>query len=159
MKELRADASAPVAASPAECTEFLSAVDRYPTWHPRLIRQAEVLERAGDGTPVLANATVELALGPIVHDVHLVITVAVERGERVTLTRVPYEPSDEERFELAWRVEADQSTVLHLELMADVEIPRFVPVGPLGGKVAQGFVDAASRALGASSPSASASSS
>jgi hypothetical protein len=159
VRELRVEASAPVAATPEACTELLAAIDRYPSWYPRLIRQAEVLERDAGGEPKLARATVHLALGPVVHDLHLVMAVTVEPGKRVTLTRVAHQASDEERFDLAWRVESGSRTALHLELSAYVNVPRFVPVGALGGQLAQGFVDAAKRELEGSSPNTSASSS
>jgi hypothetical protein len=158
MRDLRVDASAPVTASPEACTQLLAAIDRYPSWYPRLIREAEVLERNADGEPTLARATVHLALGPVVHDIHLVLVVSVERGRRVTVTEVPHE-EHEERFELAWSVGAGPPTSLHLELYAHVDVPRFVPVSALGAQLAQGFVDAASRELEGSSPNAPASSS
>lgn len=159
MKELRASASAAVVATPEACTQLLAAVDRYPSWYPDVIREAEVLERAADGTPERVRATVHLALGPIARDFLLVLLVAVEPGRRVTLSRVPHEPSDEERFELAWRVDGGPPTTLGLELTAELEVPRLLPVGAVGGPLAQAFVDAAKRALDDSSPNASASSS
>ena len=159
MKELRASASATVSATPEACTQLLAAVDRYPSWYPDVIRDAQVLERAADGTALRVRAVVHLALGPIAHDLALVLAVAVERGRRVTLSRVPHEPSDEERFELAWHVDGGPPTRLRLELSAQVEVPRLLPVGGIGGPFAQAFVDAASRALDGSSPNASASSS
>jgi hypothetical protein len=75
MRDLRVNASAPVAASPEACTQLLAAIDRYPGWYPRLIREAEVLERNAGGAPALARATVHLALGPVVHEVHLVLAI------------------------------------------------------------------------------------
>jgi ribosome-associated toxin RatA of RatAB toxin-antitoxin module len=159
MKELRASASAAVAATPEACSELLAAVDRYPDWYPDVIREAEVLERAADGTPQRVRATVHLALGPIARDFPLVLLVAVEPGRRVTLSRVPHEPSDEERFELAWHVDGGPPTTLRLELAAELEVPRLLPVSAVGGPLAQAFVDAARRALEGSSPNASASSS
>jgi ribosome-associated toxin RatA of RatAB toxin-antitoxin module len=159
MKELSASASATVAATPEACTQLLAAVDRYPDWYPDVIREAEVLERAADGTPERVRATVHVALGPIARDFRLVLLVAVEPGRRVTLSRVPHEPPDEERFELAWNVDVGPPTTLRLELAAQLEVPRFLPVGGVGAPLAQGFVDAARRALDGSSPNASASSS
>jgi hypothetical protein len=72
------------------------------------------------------------------------------------MTHVRHE-GHEERFDLAWRIQPLPPTSLHLELSAYVDVPRFVPVGALGGQLAQGF--AASRELDGSSPNASASSS
>jgi hypothetical protein len=159
MKDLRASAAATVAAAPEACTALLAAVDRYPSWHPDVIRDAEVFERDGNGTPVRARATVHLALGPVAHDLALLLDVAVEPGRKVTLTRVPDEPSDAERFQLTWQVDPGPPTRLRVELSAHVDVPRFLPVGGVGDSLAQGFVEAASRSLAGSSPNASASSS
>jgi hypothetical protein len=159
MKDLRVSASATVAATPEACTALLAAVDGYPSWYPDVIREAEVLERDRGGTPVRARATVHLALGPIVHDLELLLTVDVEPGRHVTLTLVTDHPSDTDAFKLSWTVDPGPPTRLELELSARVDVPRFLPVGSLGGPLAQGFVDAASRALAGSSPNASATSS
>jgi hypothetical protein len=159
MKDLHASASATVAAAPVACTALLAALDQYPGWHPDVIRDAEVLERDRDGTPVRARATVHLALGPVARDLALLLAVAVEPGRKVTLTRAADEPSDPERFQLTWRVDPGPSTRLEVELSAHVDVPRFLPVGGVGDSLAQGFVEAASRALAGSRPNASASSS
>ena len=159
MRELSADASTTVAATPEACTELLAAVDRYPSWYPEVVRDAEVVERGSGGAPARARATVHLALGPIDRDFELPVEVVVEPGKRVTLTRVPHEPSDEERFELAWRVAGGPPTRLSLELSANLDVPRLLPLGGVGERLAQGFVGAASRALDGSSPNASATSS
>lgn len=159
MKELSASASATVAATPEACTELLAAVDRYPDWYPDVIRDAEVVERAAEGTPQQVRATVHLSLGPIARDFPLVLVVTVEPGKWVSLSRVPHGPTDEERFEVAWHVDGGPPTTLRLELAAELEVPRFLPVAGIGGAVAQGFVDAARGALEGSSPNESASSS
>ena len=159
MKDLHATASATVAASPEQITALLADVEGYPRWYPDLIRDAETVERCADGTPTRARATIHLALGPLVRDFAMELAVTVVPGQSVTLTRVPHEPSDPERFEVSWRVQPGASAQLLLELAANVDVPRLLPVGTLGEQLAQGFVDAASRALAGSSPNASASSS
>jgi hypothetical protein len=147
MRDLSVAADAEVDATPQECVEFLAEVDRYPSWHPEVVRSASVLQRGADGVPVRARADVHLALGPISHDLKLVLDVAVEPAREVRLTRVAGDACDEEQFTLVWQVEPGSPTRLQLELAARVDVPRFVPVGSIGGPFAQGFVDAASRAL------------
>jgi hypothetical protein len=159
MKVLSGSASAGLDVAPEACTALLAAVDRYPSWHPDVIREAEVLERGADGVPVTARATVHVAVGPLVRDFQLVMSVALEPGRRVTLTRVPHEPTDPERFQVDWRIGRSAQTRLSVELAARLDVPRFLPVGAIGDALAQGFVEAASRALEGSSPNASASSS
>ena len=130
-----------------------------PSWHPGVIKDAEVLERGDDGLPATARATVHVAVGPLVRDFQLRVAVAVESGRRVTLTRIPHEPSDPERFQVDWLIEPGAQARLSVELTARLDVPRLLPVGAIGDSLAQGFVEAASRALEGSSPNASASSS
>ena len=81
MKALEASASANIAATPEQCTAFLAAVDGYPRWHPELVRDAETIERAADGTPTRVRATIHLALGPLVRDFEMLLAVAVTPGQ------------------------------------------------------------------------------
>jgi hypothetical protein len=147
MKELSASASASVGASAERCVSFLAEVGEYPSWYPSVVRSASVLERDASGVPALARADVHLALGPISHDLGLLLGLTVEPGREVVLRRVASDASDAERFSLVWRASVGSPTVLHLELSASVDVPRFTPVGAIGGPFAQGFVDAAARAL------------
>jgi hypothetical protein len=158
MKELHGSATQTLGATPEECTALLAIVDRYPSWYPEVIRDAEVLERGADGVPVRARTTVHVAVGPLVRDFQLLVTVAVEPRRQVTLTRVAHEATDPEQFQVKWLVEPGPQTRLSVELTARLDVPRFLPVGGIGDSLAQGFVDAASRALADSSPNASASS-
>jgi hypothetical protein len=159
MKELRGTASATVGADPEECTALLAAIDAYPRWYPELIRAGEVLERTPDGVPSRARTTIHLAVGPLVRDFELEVAVAVAPGREVTLTRVPHEASDPEQFRVDWRVHPRPQVRLDVELTARLDVPMLLPLGGVGDSLAQGFVEAASRALAGSSPNASASSS
>ncbi len=158
MKDLHASASATVAATPEQCRALLIAIDRYPHWYPEAVRKAEVIERDGEGNPSQARATVHVAVGPLVRDFDLLLSVTVSQRE-VKLSRIPHEPSDPERFEIAWQIAPGKPTDLELRLEARLDVPRLLPVGSVGEQLAQGFVNAASRALEGSSPNASASSS
>lgn len=156
MKDVHGSASAPVGETPEDCITLLAAVDRYPDWCPEMIREVDVLDRGGDGVPLRARTAVHVALGPVAHNFHFEIRVVVERGSGVTVSRIPDHASDPERLELSWRVAPGR---LQVELSARLEVPRFLPVGGLGERMAQEFVEAASRALAGASPKASASSS
>jgi hypothetical protein len=73
--------------------------------------------------------------------------MAVHRqGNNVRLARVPDDSRDGERFEVRWTLN-EHHVVLDLE--ASLDVPRFLPIGGIGDSVAQGFVTAAVRALGA----------
>jgi hypothetical protein len=126
----------------------VSAVDRYPSWYPETVRDAEVMVRDAEGRPSGVRTTVHVAVGPLVRDFELLLEVRVREGHEVRLSRIPNEPTDPERFEVVWRVGADgPPTRLELELAATLDVPRLVPVGGVGDRLAQGFVDAAKREL------------
>ena len=155
MKDLHGTASTEVSATPEECIAVLAAVDRYPAWYPDVIREVEVLERDGAGVPRRARTTVHLAVGPLANDYRFEITVKVGPSS-VVLARVADAPSDPEQLEVRWQVGQRR---LGVEVVARLEVPRFIPLGSAGPSVAQGFVEAARRVLDGSSPNASASSS
>ena len=76
MKDLRGTANAVVGAPRDACFALLQAVDRYPAWHPAVVREVEVLDRDGDGVAVQARTKLHVALGAIVKDFDLVMAVA-----------------------------------------------------------------------------------
>jgi hypothetical protein len=157
MKELHGSATGVTAAPLDECVRFFLAVDRYPTWHPDVVRSVDVLERDGDGQPTQARATLHVAVGPLVKDFNLILAVTFEGGRTVTLARMPHGPGDQERFGVAWHLDegggtARERTSIRLQLDANLSVPRLVPVGGIGDSMASGFVSAATRAL--SSPGA-----
>jgi hypothetical protein len=149
MKELSGSARAPVPASPEASLALLAAVDRYPTWYPEVVRAVDVVEREPSGQPTRVQTKLHLAQGPLAKDFDLLMTVAVQPPSMVSLTRVPHEPSDEERFEVIWHVDGSAQTQIRLDLRADLSVPRFLPIGGIGDAVAGGFVSAAARALAA----------
>ena len=148
MKELTGSASATTAASPEACMSLLTAIDRYPTWHPDVVKEAEVLERDADGHPTRARCKLHVERGPMTRDFDLVMSVKVDPAGTIELSRVPHEPADGERFNVTWRVEPAGGTRIRLELLADLDVPRFVPLGGVGDSIAEGMVSAATRALG-----------
>lgn len=148
MKDLRGDAAAPVPGSRSECFQLLAAIERYPEWHPDVIRQAEVTQRDADGQPEMARAIVHLGIGPVRQDFPLVLEVTSMPEREVRLTRVRHDASDAERFSLRWQIEAGPPTRLTIELRARLDVPRLLPLGGVGGSVAQGFLAAAQAELG-----------
>jgi hypothetical protein len=149
MKELTGSASAATAASPDEAVALLEAIDRYPDWTPEVVTEAEVLERDGAGHPTRARAKLHVERGPLTRDFDLLFDVNVDPGGTVALTRVPKQGSDNERFDVTWRVSGGgQSTQIALELLANLDVPRFIPLGGVGDLMAGDLVSAAKRALG-----------
>ena len=47
-----------------------------------------------------------------------------------------------------WRVSGAGPTQIRLDLAANLDVPRFLPLGDVGDSMAAGFVSAATRALG-----------
>jgi Polyketide cyclase / dehydrase and lipid transport len=148
MKELTGSASAVTAASPEECVALLAAIDGYPTWTPDVVKRAEVLERGPDGHPTRARAKLHVERGPLTRDFNLLFDVNVDPGRTVALRRVPHKASDKERFDVTWRLAGGQSTRIELQLVANLDVPRLIPLGGVGDAMAADLVSAATRALG-----------
>lgn len=146
MKELSGTAAATVSAPAPRCVALLADIERYPAWHPDVIRRAEVLERDGSGAPIRARATVHVAAGPLARDFDLLLDVTV-RPDGVRLVRVPHGTRDEERFEVDWEIREGASASIKVMLVARLDVPRLLPLGGVGESVAQGFVEAARRVL------------
>jgi ribosome-associated toxin RatA of RatAB toxin-antitoxin module len=147
MKELHGSASASVAAPIEACFALVEAVDRYPSWYPDVVRDAEIVGRDDEGHPTKTRATLHASVGPIVKDFRLLLAVTAERFSTVKLARIPHDSSDPERFEVIWRLQQGGETRIHLTLDANLSVPRLVPVGGIGDSMAAGFVAAAAAAL------------
>ncbi|HKO26846.1 MAG TPA: SRPBCC family protein [Solirubrobacteraceae bacterium] len=147
MKELTGNASATTAASPSESLALLEAIDAYPRWAGNVVKEAEVLERDGAGHPSRARAKLHVERGPLTRDFDLLFEVKVDAGGTVALRRIPHESSDKERFDVTWSVDGAQSTRIQLRLAANLDVPRFVPLGGVGDSMAADLVNAATRAL------------
>ncbi|HZE05895.1 MAG TPA: SRPBCC family protein, partial [Solirubrobacteraceae bacterium] len=115
MKELTGSASATTTASPEECVSLLEAIERYPAWHPNVVKEAEVLERDGDGHPIRARTKLHVERGPLTRDFNLLMSVSVDPSGTIKLSRIPHQPGDPERFDVTWRVERDNSSRIRLE--------------------------------------------
>lgn len=147
MKELRGHAGADVGVPVQRAFAVLHDLDGYRDWYPEVVREVRVVDRGDDGHPARAQATLHLSYGPIVRDFHLLLDVTVDPPTHVHLTRIPHEPSDPERFSVAWHVREALVTRLELDLMAALSVPRLLPVSGIGDSIAKGFVGAAVRAL------------
>jgi Polyketide cyclase / dehydrase and lipid transport len=147
MKELTGSASATTTASPDECLALLEAIDAYPGWASEVVKQAEVLERDGAGHPTRARTKLHVERGPLTRDFDLLFNVEVDAGGAVALSRIPHAPSDKERFDVTWKVAGGQRTRIELQLAANLDVPRFIPLGGVGDSMAADLLSAATRAL------------
>ena len=147
MKDLRGQATGTVLVRPEHCFAVLLAVDRYPQAYPEVIRRVEVIDRHANGSPLMAEATVSLGLGPVQRDFDLRVKLSWKKDRLVRLTRVPDDRSDLERVTLSWHISPGPPTRLTVRLRARLEVPRVIPVQGAGGVVARGLLEAASRTL------------
>jgi hypothetical protein len=148
MKKLHGEATALVEATTEECISVLAAVDQYTVWYPEVVREAKVLASGQDGSPTRAEVTLHVSRGPLERDFKLEMGVHVARPNRVVLTRIPHDSSDEEEFAVAWEIaKDDDSRRIRLGVDARLAVPRFVPLGNVGDDLAMGFVTAAARVL------------
>ncbi|MBV9366833.1 MAG: SRPBCC family protein [Solirubrobacterales bacterium] len=150
MKDLTGSASASTPATPERAMALLEDIDRYPAWHPEVIKEAEVLERDAQGHPTKARCKLHVERGPLTRDFDLIMSVHVDPSGTIKLDRIRNEPADAERFDVTWRVEGTPSTRIRVDLAANLNVPRLVPLGGVGDALAQGLVSAATRALASS---------
>ncbi len=129
----------------AQCLALVEAVDEYPAWYPDVVRTVEVLERDARGLPRRVRTALHLSAGPLTKDFDLLMAVTVEPPATVKLVKV----GGTAKFDVIWRLHDGPNTRLTLELDANLDVPRFVPLGGIGDSVAQGFVSAASAELAA----------
>lgn len=143
MKELRGNATALVSAPLDRCLALVEAVDRYPEWYPDVVRSVEVLERDAGGLATRARTKLHVSVGPVTKDFDLLMAVTVDQPGTVRLVKV----GGSAKFDVVWRLQAGDSTRLSLELDANLDVPRFLPLQGVGDSVAQGFVSAAQAEL------------
>ncbi len=132
----------------AQCLALVEAVDGYPAWYPEVVRAVDVLERDARGLPSRAQTKLHVSAGPMTKDFDLLMAVTVEPPATVKLTKV----GGNAKFDVIWRLTDGENTRIELQLDANLDVPRFVPLGDVGNSVAQGFVSAASAELARRGP-------
>jgi hypothetical protein len=147
MKALSGSAASDVTATTERCMAVLADVGHYPEWYPEVVRRVDVLERDGTGQATKAKTSLHVTHGPVTRDFNLTLDVQVQPPDVVRLVRIPHEPTDEERFEVNWRVRDGVTRRIELALAAVLPVPRFFPVGDIGDGLARGFVTAAAAAM------------
>jgi Polyketide cyclase / dehydrase and lipid transport len=147
VKELTGHAERTTPASPDQCMSLLEALDGYPNWYPEVVKSVEVLERDAQGRPTKAQTGLHVQHGPLTRDFNLLMDVQVDPAGMVKLSRIPHHGGDGEKFDVAWHVSGAGLTQIRLDLAANLNVPRFLPLGDVGKSMAAGFVNAATRAL------------
>lgn len=148
MKELYGQAAAEVPAPPERCADLLADVERYPEWYPDVVRRVVMSQPAKGGAGAQARTTLRVPGIPVLGEVSFTLAVQRDGDERVTLTRIGHGPDDHERFAVGWSVTPTPSgSRIEAALEAELSVPRLVPLGGVGQRVADGFVAAAARVL------------
>jgi ribosome-associated toxin RatA of RatAB toxin-antitoxin module len=147
MKDLSGSATAITQASSVKALALLEAVDRYPDWYPDVVKQVDVLERDAGGHPSKVQTKLHVQYGPLSHDFDLVMNVEIDPPSLVRMSRVPHHHADDERFDVTWHLDGSEAARLRVELLASLNVPRFLPLGDVGNSLAAGFVNAAANAL------------
>ncbi len=153
MKELHGRASGTAPASKQRCQDLLLAAERYPEWHPEVIRSVTLAQQPARARGQRVNAVVHVSFGPVARDLELMLDVGLDLAGAVRLDRVPYDENDDERFTVHWALDehADRAhTDIALEIAAQLDVPRFlpIPVHTIGDAFAGGFLAAAVAELG-----------
>jgi hypothetical protein len=143
MKELRGTAAALVPAPLEDCLALVQAVEAYPEWHPDVVRSVEVVDGDAGAVPRRVRTQLHLSVGPLTKDFELLMAVTVRAPTTVKLAKV----GGNAKFDVTWHLQDGANTRLALELEANLDAPRFLPLGGIGDSVAQGFVSAASTEL------------
>ena len=124
MLRLSRTATATVTAPPSRCMAVLRAVEAFPSW-ASLISEAEVLEPG------------RVRLKAHVMGVPLEMLCALEiTDDRAVLTRLPYDPGDDERYVATWTVGPGE-VGLHVE--AELDAPS--AAGFMRGRIERKLVD------------------
>jgi len=149
VKELSGSATGTTNASREEALALFAAVDAYPRWHPDVVKEVDVLERDSQGQATKARTKLHVRHGPITRDFDLTMAVQVDSpGGTVMLSRIPHHGRDGEKFDVTWRLSGAGPTQIRLDLAANLDVPRIVPLGGVGDAMAAGFVNSATRELG-----------
>ena len=127
---------------------LFEAVDATRAGTRRSSRTSRCSSATHDGQPTRVRTKLHVERGPLTHDFNLLMDVRIDPSGAVMLRRIPHDGDDGEKFEVTWRVSGAAPTQIRLDLAANLDVPRFLPLGDVGDSMAAGFVSAAKRALG-----------
>ncbi len=152
MKEIQGKATTTLLAPIENSFALVYAVEDYPRWNSEVFRAVEVLDRGADGAASKARAKLRVARGRFARDFELIVAVRAEPPKAVYIERIPHGPSDQERLQLTWALQAaqpeDGRTQLALSFAtALTSLPSLLPLGGAGDQMARSLVEGVARAL------------
>jgi ribosome-associated toxin RatA of RatAB toxin-antitoxin module len=145
MKELSADVTGTTSAAIDRCYAHLLDVEHYPNWYPDGAKQVEVLTRDEQGRPLTVDAVLAAVAGPLRKDFPVRLQVESTPITRIALARIADERGNHEALTIAWGLRdlGADGTEVTVELAARLDVPPFLPLGPVAREVADGFLQAA----------------
>ena len=150
MREISATSQGETPTPIERCFERLVDIAGYPSWYPTGVKRAEQLEQGPDGRPTKVAATLALTSGPIQRDFSLEFGVTTERPTLIELRRLPHgSGGGADLVVISWRLRelAADRTELTVAFDAELDVPRFLPLGGLADGIAGGFLAAAIASL------------
>jgi ribosome-associated toxin RatA of RatAB toxin-antitoxin module len=145
MRDISATATG-VATEPIDSVfSRLRDVEHYPDWYPDGAKRVEVLERDVDGLPLRVDAVLAAIAGPLRKSFDVRLAVQTERPTSVALVRIADDRGDHEALTISWTLRelASDQTEVTVEMTARLDVPPFLPVGPVAQEAAGGFLAAA----------------
>jgi ribosome-associated toxin RatA of RatAB toxin-antitoxin module len=145
MRDISATATG-VATQPIDAVfSRLRDVEHYPDWYPAGAKRVEVLERDADGLPLQVDAELAAVAGPLRKNFDVRLAVQAERPTAVALVRIADDRGDHETLTISWTLRelASDQTEVTVEMTARLDVPPFLPIGPVAQEAAGGFLAAA----------------
>jgi ribosome-associated toxin RatA of RatAB toxin-antitoxin module len=145
MREIKATstgvANQPVAVAFAK----LEDVEAYPTWYPDGAKSVEVLERDANGVPAKVDAVLAAVAGPLRKNFDVRLEVQTTSPTNIALVRVADDRGDHEALTISWTLRelGPEQTEVTVEMVARLDLPPFLPIGPVAQEAADGFLKAA----------------
>jgi ribosome-associated toxin RatA of RatAB toxin-antitoxin module len=145
MREIKATstgvANQPVAVAFAK----LEYVEAYPTWYPDGAKSVEVLERDANGVPAKVDAVLAAVAGPLRKNFDVRLEVQTTSPTNIALVRVADDRGDHEALTISWTLRelGPEQTEVTVEMVARLDLPPFLPIGPVAQEAADGFLKAA----------------
>lgn len=145
MREIKATSKGVATQPVAIAFAKLEDVEAYPTWYPDGAKRVEVLERDENGVPAKVDAVLAAVAGPLRKNFDVRLAIETERPTKIALARVPDDRGDHEALTISWTLrELDASqTEVTVEMVAHLDVPPFLPIGPVAQEAADGFLKAA----------------
>lgn len=120
-------------------------VERYPEWYPDGAKSVDVLARDAEGLASEVDAVLAAVAGPLRKSFDVRLEVQTQAPTSVALVRIADNRGDHEALTISWSLRelAPDQTEVTVAMVAHLDVPPFLPVGPIAQEAAGGFLAAA----------------